>query len=371
MAPRSRTVPRGVRRTPSPAGPPSSAPATATPASAPTGPAPDSTRSQLEVAAGDSHMGQVMLGNRHAVPVTGFMPFDVMGDVLNQHADPFVQFPFDEDGSVNWTAYVFQVAGGVLGLPSILEDALDHGLAVLLSPFAQMMEMPAACLYDLHVGMPHGHTHPPSLVPPSPVPVPLPSLGNIMLSGSVTVTVGGLPAARAGDIGMAVTCGSLMPAFLIVTGSSSVFIGGGRAARMGDLTIHCNPILAAILKFQSAAAVMGAVGGAIAVGSAASTGNAIGAAAAAIQAAADVARDAIKATVGADPGVPPAVMGAITFGIPNVLIGGLPVPPSDLVIPILKDMFETHRQRRRNQHHDDADSDPENPRRHRHGACEC
>ncbi|MEQ8453027.1 MAG: PAAR domain-containing protein [Sandaracinaceae bacterium] len=367
MPPNTRPTPPGVRRMPSPA----DGPAPSSAAEAPAAPSTVNTfQGDLEVAAGDTHMGQVMLGNRHAMPVTGFMPADVMGDLVNQHVDPFVQFPFDEDGSVNWTAYVFQVAGGILGLPSILEDALDHGLAVLLSPFAQAMELPAACLFDLHVGMPHAHSHPPSLVPPAP-PVPLPSLGNIMLSGAVTVTVGGIPAARAGDIGMAVTCGSLMPAFLIVTGSSSVFIGGGRAARMGDLTIHCNPILAAILKFQSAAAVMGAVGGAIAVGSAAATGNAIGAAAAAIQAAADVARDAIKATVGADPGIPPAVMGAITFGIPNVLIGGLPVPPSDLVIPVLKDLMDAHSQRRRNQHHDDADSDPENPRRNRFGACEC
>ncbi|MEQ9005663.1 MAG: Sec-independent protein translocase protein TatB, partial [Pseudomonadales bacterium] len=43
----------------------------------------------LEVAAGDTHMGQVMLGNRHAMPVTGFMPADVMGDLVNQHVDPF------------------------------------------------------------------------------------------------------------------------------------------------------------------------------------------------------------------------------------------------------------------------------------------
>ncbi|MCA9609131.1 MAG: PAAR domain-containing protein [Myxococcales bacterium] len=320
---------------------------------------------------GADHVRDVMLGNRHTVPVTGVPAVDVMGDVLNDALDPFTQLPWDEDGSIDWLSYTLNMAQGVLGALGILENIVDHGIAVLLAPFAQMMEMPAAQLGALHVGMPHGHTHPPSLVPPNPVPVPLPSLGSVMLSGAVTVLIGGVPAARAGDIGLAPTCGSIAPAFLIVTGSSSVFIGGGRAARMGDLTIHCNPILAAILKFEQAAAVMGAIGGAIGVASQAASGNAMGAVAAAIQAAADVQKDVIASTVGMDPGVPPSVMGAITLGLPTVLIGGLPVPPADIVLGWLSGELEVEEAEGPTRRRHATEEDPEDQRASRAGRCLC
>lgn len=100
-------------------------------------------------------------------------------------------------------------------------------------------------------------------------------------------------------------------------------------------------------------------------------GNALGAVAAATQAAADVARDVIKGTVGLDPGIPPSVMGVITTGTPTVLIGGLPVPPADLLLPFLKGELDLDGNPRRNRHHDDADSDPHNPRRNRRGMCDC
>jgi uncharacterized Zn-binding protein involved in type VI secretion len=60
-----------------------------------------------------------------------------------------------------------------------------------------------------------------------------------MVGGCVSVLIGGLPAARAGDLGLAMTCVSFSPPFEIYTGSSKVFIGGSRAARMGDITKHC------------------------------------------------------------------------------------------------------------------------------------
>lgn len=315
-------------------------------------------------------MREVALGNRHVVPVTGIAAVDTMGDLVNQHVDPFVQIPFDEEGNFDQTRYVLGVAQAAMGLLALPQDALDHGVAVVLSPFAQAMEMPAAMLGDLHVGTPHAHSHPPSLIPPAP-PVPLPSIGNIMLSGAVTVLIGGIPAARAGDVGLALTCGSLAPAFIIVTGSSSVFVGGGRAARMGDLTIHCNPILAAILRMQQATAIIGAVGGALGVASQAAGGNALGAVAAGVQAAADVAKDVIAATVGADPGIPPSTMGAIMLGLPTVLIGGLPVPPADILLSILRGELdaEEHAHPTRPRHM--TEEDPENPRRSRGGHCRC
>ena len=51
--------------------------------------------------------------------------------------------------------------------------------------------------------------------------------------GSPNVNIGGMPAARAGD--MAVCTG---PPDQIATGSFSVFINGQPAARMGDPTVH-------------------------------------------------------------------------------------------------------------------------------------
>ena len=137
-------------------------------------------------------------------------------------------------------------------------------------------------------------------------------------SGSITVLLGGLPAARAGDIGLAITCGSLAPPFEVFTGSSNVFIGGARAARMLDLTKHCNPT--SMGPFAIAMGVVGLVaGGAGAI----STGSGWAAA----QVAADAAVLAIKLLVGKDPSVVPGMGMLIGPPVPNVLIGGFPCPP--------------------------------------------
>ena len=57
--------------------------------------------------------------------------------------------------------------------------------------------------------------------------------GPILPPGAPTVLIGGLPAARVGDMA---TCAG--PPDTIITGSSTVFIGGMMAARMGDSTAH-------------------------------------------------------------------------------------------------------------------------------------
>ncbi|MBD8489281.1 PAAR domain-containing protein [Echinicola sp. CAU 1574] len=62
--------------------------------------------------------------------------------------------------------------------------------------------------------------------------------GPILPAGEPTVLIGGLPAARVGD--MAVCAG---PPDTIIMGSSSVFIGGMPAARMGDTTAHGGSII--------------------------------------------------------------------------------------------------------------------------------
>jgi uncharacterized Zn-binding protein involved in type VI secretion len=57
--------------------------------------------------------------------------------------------------------------------------------------------------------------------------------GPILPPGAPTVLIGGLPAARVGDLA---TC--IGPPDAIVLGSMTVLIGGQPAARMGDLTSH-------------------------------------------------------------------------------------------------------------------------------------
>ncbi|GAB4445372.1 MAG: PAAR domain-containing protein [Chloroflexi bacterium OHK40] len=57
--------------------------------------------------------------------------------------------------------------------------------------------------------------------------------GPILPPGAPTVLIGGLPAARMGDMA---TC--VGPPDLIIRGSTTVLIGGKPAARMGDNTAH-------------------------------------------------------------------------------------------------------------------------------------
>ncbi|MEW4922919.1 PAAR domain-containing protein [Algibacter sp. 2305UL17-15] len=57
--------------------------------------------------------------------------------------------------------------------------------------------------------------------------------GPILPAGAPTVLIGGMPAARVGD--MAVCVG---PPDTIIAGSATVLIGGMPAARMGDSTAH-------------------------------------------------------------------------------------------------------------------------------------
>ena len=57
--------------------------------------------------------------------------------------------------------------------------------------------------------------------------------GPITGPGSATVLIGGMPAARVGDL-----CTCVGPPDTIAMGSSKVMIGGMPAARMGDQTAH-------------------------------------------------------------------------------------------------------------------------------------
>ncbi len=62
--------------------------------------------------------------------------------------------------------------------------------------------------------------------------------GPVMPPGAPTVLIGGMPAARVGD--MAVCSG---PPDTIIQGSSTVFIEGKPAARVGDMTAHGGTIV--------------------------------------------------------------------------------------------------------------------------------
>ena len=82
------------------------------------------------------------------------------------------------------------------------------------------MPQPAARLTDMHVC--------------PMVTVLVPHVGGPVAGpGCPTVLIGGLPAARVGD--MAVCAG---PPDVIVLGTVNVLIGGQPAARLGDVTAH-------------------------------------------------------------------------------------------------------------------------------------
>jgi uncharacterized Zn-binding protein involved in type VI secretion len=251
------------------------------------------------------------------------------------------------------TRRVQTVVASVAGAMGTIQNALNDGFAELTSPIAALFpSLPAATQTMPYLGVPHTHTHPPSLIPPAP-PIPLPSIGTIMFGCHVRTTINGLPAARAGDLGLAPTCGGLAPYFEIVTGSSNVFIGGVRAARIGDFCKVCitpdpEPTAIPVGKFMAAVGtaargvsrVMGVAGqvtqvlgfaaDALEIADEAVHDEAAMAAAKALSVAMQVAelvankvRDAIAQMMGKDPGMP--TLGNVLLGHPNVLIGGFPM----------------------------------------------
>ncbi|WP_375582470.1 PAAR domain-containing protein [Cyclobacterium xiamenense] len=91
------------------------------------------------------------------------------------------------------------------------------------------MGMPAARITDMHLC--------PMVNPGGPPHVG----GPIMPPGEPTVLIGGLPAAKVGDMA---TCSG--PPDSIVSGSATVLIGGMPAARVGDSTAHGGSIVAGL-----------------------------------------------------------------------------------------------------------------------------
>ncbi|MBI9052304.1 MAG: PAAR domain-containing protein [Bacteroidales bacterium] len=77
-----------------------------------------------------------------------------------------------------------------------------------------------------------GDMHTCPMVTPGTPPIPHVG-GTVLPPGEPTVMIGGIPAARVGDMA---TC--VGPPDSIVKGSGTVLIGGMPAARMGDSTAH-------------------------------------------------------------------------------------------------------------------------------------
>ena len=70
-------------------------------------------------------------------------------------------------------------------------------------------------------------------------PVQVPHVGGPILGpGAVTVLIGGLPAAKVGDVALCIG-----PPDAVVKGSATVTVMGFPAARMGDKTAHGGTIM--------------------------------------------------------------------------------------------------------------------------------
>lgn len=156
-------------------------------------------------------------------------------DAFNAHAEGVGDAVYkiaEADGAL-------QTVGAVFGALGALEQTLSVAFSMIPFP-----AFPAVRITDMAVGLPHAHMHPPNLIPPNPVPVPLPSAGPVIpipfISGAATVLINNLPAARCGDMGIGIWCGGYFPMYEIFLGSSSVWLEGARAARIGiDITKHC------------------------------------------------------------------------------------------------------------------------------------
>lgn len=232
--------------------------------------------------------------------------------------------------------------GGTLAMPGALLDTVVATATSAILP--RGFGMPATTIFTgLHIGIPH--LHPTTL----PLGVPLPGVGPAITVGALNVLIGGLPALRCGDIGMGFGCMGV-PNFEVATGSSNVFIGGKRAARVFDMTRHCDPIPL----LGSASGVIGSGLDALAIASMATStvAHCVGAwsdvhdtrmteeqgqteAAAEVvqgtlhvaQTLADAALTPLSGLIGAIPPVGLTGDGMLTVGLPNVLVGGLPLPP--------------------------------------------
>jgi hypothetical protein len=127
------------------------------------------------------------------------------------------------------------------GIGTVIEWEKQLTSVVGKIPFPKVT---ALTVGDFSLGLPHGHMHPPNLIPPSTVPIPIPGAGPVLkipyLSGADNTKHGGKNAAMCGDMGAAAWCGGYVPMFEIFFGSAHVWIENNRAARVCcDIVEHC------------------------------------------------------------------------------------------------------------------------------------
>ncbi|WP_437317053.1 RHS repeat-associated core domain-containing protein [Sorangium sp. So ce385] len=313
-------------------------------------------------------------GPKPLITPTGDASLDVLiGDINDAHA----AFQPLSDPEATDLDKANAAIGGTLNAVMLPITLLNDGFALATRDIGKLIELPAATLGMLHLGIPHVHLHPPAM------PIPLPSFGPVALAGCASVLINGVPAARAGDVGISLLCGTFAPPFQVFTGSSKVFFGGARAARMLDITMHCMPGAGAAKAMSTLMKVVSVGAGVVGVGAevldavttaerakrlrakkvepkaidpaeaaqmtpeelAEAQADAAAEAAAeqqdnleeaaaeeasakntGIQAGLDAAALALSLLMGMDPGTPPCI-GAVLTGHPNVLIGGFPMPP--------------------------------------------
>ena len=246
---------------------------------------------------------------------TGSPGLNSVLDVVNNTAAPFMNAPAPEGGAAGALA---QGLGGVMGVIGAPQMIIDTAFAALTAPIAALFpSLPAVTLLGMHIGPPHAHSHPPSLIPPAP-PVPLPSIGCLVGAGSVSVLVGGMPAARAGDIGISVTCGSLAPPFQGVHGlQQRLYWRSPRGPHTGpDQTLqsHFDGSVRHRHGRRRCRSRRGRCRG-VRQWLRRCPGGA------------DAAVLAFKILCGKDPGIPPGTGVLVGPPVTNVLIGGFPCPP--------------------------------------------
>lgn len=272
-----------------------------------------------QIAAEDAaHVDRMISHPVDVAAETGSRALRMEAQIIEETFAPFTEAP------PSAAAAPGHYLSAVLGVIGLAEQIQYVGIAALTAPIAALAPpLPCATLTMPMLGIPHTHTHPPSFIAPAP-PIPLPSFGMMTLPGAISVLVGGIPAARCGDVGLMLTCGTIGVPCEVMLGSSNTFFGGSRAARMGtDLFFHDNP--GEMGGFAMAMAVAGAAAAYANAAGQAFGGNFGGAAVTLAQQAADGAAMALKMMRKVDPGAPPDA-GMIMMGNMTVLVGGMPFP---------------------------------------------
>jgi hypothetical protein len=187
------------------------------------------------------------VGGRGALNQQRSGPLNVINVVARAqvHADQLANPSTNDDGAPQVPPP--NPSGGALAaLAQGLDAAVawEAALTAITVGAIPFPEFPALRVFDLAIGLPHAHNHWPNLTPPNPVPIPLPGLGPIIpipfVSGAMRTHVHGRLAARCGDMGVGIWCGSFFPIFEVFLGSSSTWIEGARAGRVVvDITKHC------------------------------------------------------------------------------------------------------------------------------------